>query len=124
VVDSSVPLAVIHKERGWETISPELLARAIISAVNLAEVQGKLLDWGWRAHEAWADATDTVGEVAPFTADHAKTAGSLIEETRPFGLSLGDRACLALALALHAPVYAADRAWKKLRLGLKIHVIR
>jgi ribonuclease VapC len=40
------------------------------------------------------------------------------------GLSLGDRACLALALALGAPVYTSDKSWKKLNLGLRIQVIR
>lgn len=124
VVDSSVLLAIIHQEQGSEKVSPELLTRALISTVNLAEVQGKLLSWGWLADDAWADATGSVAEVIPFTAEHAKTAGSLIAETRAFGLSLGDRACLALGLALQAPIYTADRTWKNLKLGVRIHVIR
>jgi len=124
VVDSSVLLAVIHQERGSDRVTPELLTRAIISTVNLAEVQGKLRTRGWSIEEAWADATGSVGEVVPFTIQQAKAAGSLITETRALGLSLGDRACLALGLALNAPVYTADRSWKKLRLGVRIHVIR
>jgi PIN domain nuclease of toxin-antitoxin system len=124
VVDSSVLLAVIHQEQGSEKVTPELLAQAIISTVNLAEVHGKLLSWGWPADEAWEDATGSVREVIPFTAEHAKTAGRLIGQTRSLGLSLGDRACLALAVALKAPVYTADRSWKGLKLGVKIHTIR
>lgn len=124
VVDSSVLLAVIHQEPGVEKVTPELLSRSVISTVNLAEVQSKLLSWGWRAEEAWADATGSVREAIPFTADQAKTAGSLISQTRALGLSLGDRACLALGLALKAPIYTADRSWKRLRLGIRIHVIR
>lgn len=124
VVDSSVLLAVINQEQGSEKVAPELLTRAIISTVNLAEVQGKLVSQGWRLEEAWADATGSVGEVVPFTIEQAKTAGSLITETRSLGLSLGDRACLALGLALKAPVYTADRSWKNLKLGVRIHVIR
>jgi ribonuclease VapC len=124
VVDSSVILAVIHQERGFENLTPELLSRAIVSTVSLAEVQGKLVSWGWAPDEAWEDATGAVQEIVPFNLDHAKTAGSLIAETRALGLSLGDRACLALALALKAPVYTADRSWKRLSLGLRIHVIR
>ena len=96
VVDSSVLLAVIHQEQGSEKITPELLTRAVISTVNLAEVQGKLLSWGWLADDAWADATGSVGEIVAFTIEHARVAGSLIAETRTLGLSLGDRACLAL----------------------------
>lgn len=124
VVDSSVLLAVIHQEQGSEKVTPELLKRAIISTVNLAEVQGKLLNWGWLPDDAWADATGSVGEIVPFTTEHARAAGNLIAETRALGLSFGDRACLALALALRAPVYTADRSWKHLKLGLQIHVIR
>jgi len=124
VVDSSVLLAVIHQERGSEQITPEFLTRAIISTVNLAEVQSKLVTSGWPPDAAWADATGSVREVIPFTTEHARAAGNLIAETRGFGLSLGDRACLALGLALHAPVYTADRSWKRLKLGVKIHAIR
>lgn len=124
VVDSSVLLAVIHQEQGSEKVTPELLTQAMISTVNLAEVQGKLLSQGWRLEEAWADATGSVGEIVPFTVEQAKAAGSLIPETRAFGLSLGDRACLALGLALKAPVYTADRSWKNLKLGVRIQVIR
>jgi ribonuclease VapC len=124
VVDSSLLLAVIHEEQGSEKITPELLTRAIISTVNLAEVQGKLVSSGWPPDEAWADATGSVREIVAFTTDHAQAAGSLIAETRALGLSLGDRACLALALSLNAPVYTADRSWKNLKLGLRIHVIR
>jgi ribonuclease VapC len=124
VVDSSVLLAVIHQERGAETITPEFLTRAIISTVNLAEVQSKLVSSGWPSDEAWADATGSVREVIPFTAEHAQAAGNMIARTRALGLSLGDRACLALGLALRAPVYTADRSWKGLKLGIRIHTIR
>jgi ribonuclease VapC len=48
----------------------------------------------------------------------------LAAQTRALGLSLGDRACLALGLALKAPVYTADKSWKKLKVSVRIHVIR
>ena len=124
VLDASVILAVIHRERGFEKVTPDLLARAIVSTVNLCEVQSKLVSSGWSPEDAWEDANGLAGEARTFTAEQAKTAGSLIAETRTLGLSLGDRACLALALALQAPVYTADRSWKNLKLGLHIHVIR
>lgn len=124
VVDSSVVLATIHEEEGSEKITPEFLTRAIISAVNLAEVQSKLVSSGWPANEAWADATGSVRDVIPFSAEHARVVGNMIAQTRAFGLSLGDRACLALGLALQVPVYTADRSWKRLKLGIRIHTIR
>jgi ribonuclease VapC len=124
VIDSSVLLAVIHQERGSEKITPEFLTRAVISTVNLAEVQSKLVSSGWPSSVAWADATGSVREVIPFTAEHARSAGSMVAQTRTLGLSLGDRACLALGLTLRAPVYTADRSWKALKLGIRIHSIR
>jgi ribonuclease VapC len=124
VIDSSVLLAVIHQERGSEKITPEFLTRAVISTVNLAEVQSKLVSSGWPSSVAWADATGSVREVIPFTAEHAQAAGSMVAQTRTLGLSLGDRACLALGLTLRAPVYTADRSWKALKLGIRIHSIR
>ena len=94
------------------------------STVNLAEVHTKLVARGGDPDEAWEDTLSPVNEIVPFTAEHAKIAGALVAQTRFLGLSLGDRACLALGLALKAPIYTAERSWKRLRLGVKIHVIR
>lgn len=63
------------------------------------------------------------GSVA-FTETQARVAGSLVAETRHLGLSLADRACLALALELKAPVCTADKIWKKLHLAVAVPVIR
>jgi ribonuclease VapC len=53
-----------------------------------------------------------------------KREAILVAQIRPLGLSVGDRACLALGLALKAPVYTADKSWKKVQVGARIHVIR
>ncbi len=65
-----------------------------------------------------------IREATALNAEHAEGAGNLITKTRPLGLSLGDRACLALGIVLRAPVYTADKLWKKLKLGVPIHLIR
>jgi ribonuclease VapC len=124
VLDASAILAVIGGEPGAEKLTPDLLARAAGSAVNLAEVQTKLVSRGWTSGQAWEDATSPVREVLPFDEEQARIAGDLVAHTRHLGLSLGDRACLALGIALKAPVYTAEKAWKKLREGVRIHVIR
>jgi PIN domain nuclease of toxin-antitoxin system len=62
--------------------------------------------------------------VIPFDAADAKIVASLWPPTRPSGLSLGDRACLALGLRLGVPVLTADRAWASLKLGVDVGVIR
>jgi ribonuclease VapC len=124
VLDASAILAVISGEPGAEKLTPNLLARAVGSAVNLAEVQTKLVTRGWSSEEAWEDATSPVREIVPFDQQQARVAGDLVTQTRPLGLSLGDRACLALGMELKAPVYTADGTWKKVKVGVRVHVIR
>jgi PIN domain nuclease of toxin-antitoxin system len=63
-------------------------------------------------------------KIAEFTAEDAFEIGRLRPRTRTFGLSLGDRACLALALRLDLPVITADRRWTKLDIGATIELIR
>jgi len=124
VLDASAMLAVLRGEPGSEKLPVEMLATAAGSAVNVAEVHTKLVSRGGDADEAWEDALSAVGEVVPFTAEQARIAGGLVKQTRSLGLSLGDRACLALGIALKAPVYTTDRTWKNLNVGVRIHVIR
>ena len=124
VLDASALLALLNNEPGADNLTPELLSKATSSTVNLAEVQTKLVSEGGNAEEAWEDTLSPIREATPFTIEHARIAGSLVAQTRAFGLSLGDRACLALGLMLKAPVYTADKSWKNLKLGLHIHVIR
>lgn len=124
VLDASALLAVLSGEPGTDELTPELLSTAVSSTANLAEVQGKLVDRGLSPDRAWAVTMTPVAEAIPFTIEHAKSAGGLIAEARPLGSSLGERACLALGLARRAPVYTADRSWKNLKLGVRIHGIR
>jgi PIN domain nuclease of toxin-antitoxin system len=124
VLDASAILTIILGEPGYEKLTPELLASAVGSTVNLAEVQTKLMLGGWTSDEAWEDASSPVQEILPFDEKQARIAGDLVIQTRQLGLSLGDRACLALGAALKAPVYTADKTWKKLNLSIRIHVIR
>jgi len=124
VLDASAILAVINAEPGAEKLTPQLLARAVASTVNLAEVQTKLVSRGWTSAQAWEDATSPIREVLPFDEQQARIAGDLVTQTRHLGLSLGDRACLALGTALNLPVHTAERAWKKLNVTIPVHLIR
>jgi len=124
VLDASALLAVLNREPGAEKITPQLLSGATSSSVNLAEVQSKLVSRGIKPDEAWEATISPIREASAFTDDQAKIAGSLIAQTSAFGLSLGDRACLALGIALKAPVYTADRSWRNLKLGVRIHLVR
>jgi ribonuclease VapC len=124
VLDASAILAVLHQERGHEKLTPALLSNAVASTVNLAEVQCKLVIRGVAPDDAWQAVLSLVREVVPFSPEHARLAGDLAAKTRPLGLSLGDRACLALGLASKAAIYTADSSWSKLKLGVRMHFIR
>jgi ribonuclease VapC len=124
VLDASALLALLNQEAGAEMLTPKILGGAVISAVNLAEVHSKLVGRGLSSDDAWEAALGPIRDVVPFTAEHARVVGNLVAQTRLLGLPLGDRACLALGIALKAPVYTADRSWKKLKVGARIHVIR
>jgi PIN domain nuclease of toxin-antitoxin system len=124
VFDASAMLALIQNERGAENLTDEIIDHAVASTVNLAEVQSKLVRRSNDPDRAWAAALSTISAVEPYTSEQAKTAGNLIATTAKYGLSLGDRSCLALAIALKAPVYTTEQSWRNLKLGVPIHVIR
>jgi PIN domain nuclease of toxin-antitoxin system len=124
VLDASAVLAVIQHERRAEKLTAEVLSDAVISTVNLAEVQSKLVKNGFSSQGAWEDTLRLVTAVEPFTREHARIAGDLITTTEKLGLSLGDRSCLALAIALNAPVYTTEQLWRNLKVGVPIYVIR
>ena len=123
VLDASALLALLNQEPGSEKLTPELLRVATTSTVNLAEVHSKLVNRGLPPDDAWEATLGPINEAAPFTSEHARLVGDLVPKTRALGLSLGDRACLALGLALHAVVYTADRSWTNVKVGVRIHVI-
>jgi ribonuclease VapC len=123
VFDSSAVLAVIFSEPGSEPII-DLLQGGLLSTVNLAEIHTRLLLDGRAPEVAWARLRNMGLDVCSFTDSQARVAGELIEKTKRFCLSLGDRACLALAIEREATVYTADRAWKSIELGIPVEVIR
>ena len=123
VFDSSAVIALLHGEPGANLVST-LALDAAISAVNAAEVQTRLVQKGADPRRAWEGIVTSVEVIVPFDAAMAEAAGSLVAVTQPYGLSLGDRACLALAMTLRSPVYTADRAWAKLQVGVEIRLIR
>lgn len=116
-------LAVLWGEVGANRVVAAL-ADCIVSSVNLAEVQTKLVDRGRDEAIAWADILTLGLQSVPFDDALARAAGALVRTTRPYGLSLGDRACLALAIDRKATVYTTVKAWKSLNLGIRIEVIR
>jgi PIN domain nuclease of toxin-antitoxin system len=123
VLDASALMALIRGEPGADVVV-SCLSCAIVSAVNQAEVQTKLVSAGIDESLAWWHIAELRCPSVPFDEDLARIAGGLVRVTRPYGLSLGDRACLALALQRKAAVYTTDAAWKNLNLGIEVQVIR
>jgi ribonuclease VapC len=124
VMDASAILALLLSEPGADKLTDEIMEASVISTVNLAEVQARLVRGGYEPNEAWEDAMSLVKQVEPYSEQHARLAGDLILKTQNLGLSLGGRSCLALALSLKAPVYTTEKSWKGLRLGIQVHCIR
>jgi ribonuclease VapC len=124
VLDASALLALLQNEPGAEIVASRL-PHCVMSAVNLSEVVAKLVDHGLPEADLRA-ALDVLGiDVREFDSEAAYAAGELRRITRGAGLSLGDRACLALAVRLGAVAVSADRGWAPLAsVTLRIELIR
>jgi PIN domain nuclease of toxin-antitoxin system len=123
VLDASALLALLNRETGAEQVEASL-GDACIGAVNLSECLARLADSGVPEKTAWEIVSSLELEVVPFNAGHAREAARLKPLTRKQGLSLGDRACLALARLTKRPVLTADRSWKTLDVDVQVRVIR
>lgn len=122
VVDASAVLAVLNQEPRAQRWGRSL-ADAAVSSVNLSEVVAKLSE-AEIDEERIRGALDALGmEIVPFDAHLAYDAGLLRPRTKSLGLSLGDRACLALAMRMSLPAVTTDRAWTRLRLEAEIAVM-
>jgi PIN domain nuclease of toxin-antitoxin system len=123
-LDASALLALMYQEQGCLEVEQAIDEGAAISAVNLAEVAAKLNDAGMAdaAIRAALDALDL--EVYPLGRAQSYQVGLLRTQTKRAGLSLGDRACLALAAELGVPAITADRVWATLALPTTIRVLR
>jgi ribonuclease VapC len=114
ILDASAVLTYLAKEPGYDRVSQALDVRAAISAVNLAEVYSKLVARGIQL-EPVASRLAALGLLSePFGEMDARRVAELYSQTRPIGLSLGDRACLSLALRLNLPALTTDRSWLNL----------
>lgn len=129
VLDASALLAYLREEPGADVVAEAIAGGVVISTVNLAEVFSRSADRGADPAKLAAKLTqsgllDGAITVEPFTATDAIDVAHLRPLTRDAGLSLGDRACLALARRLGAPVLTADTAWQGAAHGAELRPIR
>ena len=124
LLDTSALLALLKKEPGHEIVS-NIIAISTISSVNLSELITVLTRAGVSENDIDEIITDLVPEIIPFCGDISIKTGKISKLTQGYGLSLGDRACLATAIQLGLPVYTADKIWAELDLpNVKINLIR
>ena len=129
VLDASALLVYLLGEPGSPRVTALLAQGCSISAANWAETLSKLADLGQPPASVVRDLTEqgvlgTALLIVPLDAAQAQAIAALRASTKPLGLSLGDRACLALARELGQPAVTADRAWAALQVGVPIQVIR
>ncbi|MCY4213898.1 MAG: type II toxin-antitoxin system VapC family toxin [Gammaproteobacteria bacterium] len=122
-LDASALLAYLQRESGADSVR-RVLRGSIMSTVNWAEVVQRVPNQDMGRLGLRADLESLGLSFEPFSAVQAEIAGQLREATKALGLSLGDRACLALGMDRDALVYTADRAWTKLSLGVEVESIR
>jgi len=123
ILDASALLAVLADEPGGELVA-SLLDGAFLSTVNWSEVLARYVDLGLGTAGREAEIESLGVSLSPFTTRQAEVAAGLVPLTRQAGLSLGDRACLALALDLGGEPVTADRAWGRIDVGLTVTLIR
>jgi PIN domain nuclease of toxin-antitoxin system len=130
VLDASALLAYLHEEEGAAVVADALASGAAMSAANWAETLSKLAELGHSPSGVAAELESRgllhgLLEIVPLTDEDAIAIAELRPDTRDYGLSLGDRACLALARRLRLPAFTADRDWAELEgLNLAIDPIR
>ncbi len=121
VIDASALLALLRGERGGDRVA-EVLADAAMATVNLSEVVAALTRDGIAEDETRAILAELAIETVAFDADLAFASGLMLALTKPAGLSLADRACLALAQRLRVKAMTADRAWAQIADAVSVEV--
>jgi ribonuclease VapC len=129
-LDASAVLALLNDEEGSEVVSGAVADGAAISVVNLAEVLSKVAERGGDPAAAAAELRKAEGSkraltIEPLTAADCIALARLRPTTKQRGLSLADRACLALADRLGVPALTADEAWEDVPgLDIEVRLIR
>lgn len=124
VIDASALLALMRSEPGGDKVAPHV-EQGLMSIVNLAEVAGYFVKAGAARVDVERQLRGSLPQLVEPSKSQALDAAALIPHTRSAGLSLGDRFCLALALAERRPVLTADRAWARLAIeDVRIELIR
>lgn len=126
VWDASAVLVFLRGEPGVEILENRLeeSGEHYLCAVNLSEVAAWLNERGMPDSELRTFVSALDFQIVAFDRELAWATGILRNRTKAGGLSLGDRACLALAHQLQATALTADLAWLALGLDQAIELTR
>jgi PIN domain nuclease of toxin-antitoxin system len=109
-------------ETGWEQVSA-VLPGALVSVINEAEVISRLVGRGQTAEKARGVVSALPYHPVDLDRALCQRAGALWAVTKPLGLSLEDRCCLALAERERLPALTADHAWTNVPLNVEVRLI-
>jgi PIN domain nuclease of toxin-antitoxin system len=124
VFDSSAIIALFAKEKGFELIKT-YLKDAIISSVNAAEVYKYCIEIQNLTSDEAENLFKLLGiKIINFSNEQALITAKLVSKTKNFGLSLGDRACIALAMVEKSSVITCDSIWQKVNVGVEFIMAR
>lgn len=125
ILDTSALLAYLFEEEGADKVAPILEeGRGVIGSANYAELVTKLVDENMPMEEILAVISSLELEFIPQDEQQARLTGELRAVSKKFGLSLGDRACLALGLVTGLPIMTADQAWQEIPVKINLLIIR
>ena len=127
VMDASALLALTHGERGYDLVAELIQTQeCVISSVNIAEVGSKLIDSGLPEKDLSRVLQQFQVGIIDFSTEQSIRSAALRPVTRSSGLSLGDRACFALAQLMQGCVVTTDKVWSDVEevLGVKVLQIR
>lgn len=116
VLDASALISLLQEEKGSDILKP-ILSNVIMSAINVSECLTVLARHGIPVNETNSLINDIVKSIIPFDLQQAKLAAELSPLTKHKGLSLGDRACIALGQSSKSTIFTADKIWKELNLS-------
>ena len=129
VLDASAMIAWLFNEPGKEKVSAALEYGCLISTVNWCEVIHKCNQRGVETDLLYnklekKQILNVALTIVTLTETLAKATAALFPLTKPYDLSLGDRACIALGQHKQTPILISDTIWGELDIGVDIQLIR
>lgn len=124
VFDSSVLIMLFAKEPGYESVRG-YMRNAVISTINIAEVYKYCIEVQNLSEEDCRNLTKLTGiKIIDFCEQQALISAKIIKNTKQYGLSLGDRGCIALATLKDCSILTCDKIWQKVDLNIEFIMAR